>query len=116
MLEMMRLPPLLLLVLLLPPPPPLLLLLLLHVRPPRAAHRPAAARRSQACRRACPARARTTPAGRGGAALGRPGRGAPAATPRPANSLSAVRVRGRRVVVKDVGVRPPNDGQAAADE
>ena len=34
----------------------------------------------------------------------------------PPNSLSAVRVRGRRVVVKDVGVRPPNDGQAAADE
>jgi hypothetical protein len=34
----------------------------------------------------------------------------------PANSLSAVRVRGRRAVVKDVGVRPPNDGQAAADD
>ena len=82
-----------------------------------AAARTAAARRSQVCRRACPARARTTPTGRGGTALGRPGRGAPAArTPRPANSLSAVRVRGRRVVVKDVGVRPPNDGQAAADE
>jgi hypothetical protein len=35
---------------------------------------------------------------------------------RPANSLSAVRVRGRRAVVKDVGVRPPNDAQAAADD
>ena len=37
---------------------------------------------------------------------------------RPANrdSLSAVRVRGRRAVVKDVGVRPPNDGKAAADD
>jgi hypothetical protein len=34
----------------------------------------------------------------------------------PTNSLSAVRVRGRRAVVKDVGVRPPNDGQAAADD
>jgi len=34
-----------------------------------------------------------------------------------ANSLSAVRVRGRRAVVKDVGVRPPIDGpQAAADD
>jgi hypothetical protein len=46
-------------------------------------------------------------------------RGAPAATPgrlRPANSLSAVRVRGRGAVVKDVGVQPPNDGQAAADD
>jgi hypothetical protein len=32
----------------------------------------------------------------------------------PANSLSAVRVRRRWAVVKDVGVRPPNDGQAAA--
>ena len=30
----------------------------------------------------------------------------------PPNSLSAVRVRGRRAVVKDIGVRPPNDGQA----
>ena len=48
MLEMMRLPPLLLLVLLLPPPPPMLLLLLLHVRPPRAAHRSAAARAPRA--------------------------------------------------------------------
>jgi hypothetical protein len=34
----------------------------------------------------------------------------------PANSLSAVRVRGWRAVVKNVGVRPPNDGQAAADD
>jgi hypothetical protein len=33
-----------------------------------------------------------------------------------ANSLPAVRVRGRRAVVTDVGVRPPNDGQAAADD
>jgi hypothetical protein len=34
----------------------------------------------------------------------------------PATSLSPVRVRGRRAVVKDVGVWPPNDGQAAADD
>jgi hypothetical protein len=27
-----------------------------------------------------------------------------------------VRVRGWRAVVKDVGIRPPNDGQAAADD
>jgi hypothetical protein len=67
--------------------------------PPRAAHRPAAARAP-----------RTDDAGVG----------APAATHArlggPANSLSAVRVRGRRAVVKDAGVRPPNDGQAAADD
>jgi len=72
-----------------------------------------AARRSQACRRACPAH----DAG---------DRGAPAATPRPARqqpaSRSAVRVpyaggtQRRWAVVKDVGVRPPNDGQAAADD
>jgi hypothetical protein len=66
--------------------------------PPRAAHRPAAARAP-----------RTTP----GCTYLRPRLG-------PANSLfnslSAVRVRGRRAVVKDVGVRPPNDGQAAADD
>ena len=70
-----------------------------------------AARCSQACRRACPAHDASTPAGVH----------LPAATPRslaapPTNSLSAVRVRGRRAVVKDVGVRPPNDGQAAADD
>ncbi len=57
--------------------------------------------RSQACRRACPAHD-------AGVHL-RPRLG-------PANSLSAVRVRGRRAVVKDVGIRPPNDGQAAADD
>ena len=51
--------------------------------------------RSQACRRACPAHD-------AGVHL-RPRLG-------PANSRSAVRVRGRRAVVKDVGVRPPNDG------
>jgi hypothetical protein len=61
------------------------------------------ARRSQARRRACPAHD-------AGVHL-RPR----LAGWRPANSLSAVRVRGRRAVVKDVGVRPPNDGQAAAD-
>jgi hypothetical protein len=57
--------------------------------------------RSQACRRACPAHD-------AGEHL----------RPRlhTANSLSAVLVRGRRAVVKDVGVRPPNDGQAAADD
>jgi hypothetical protein len=59
--------------------------------------------RSQACRRACPAH----DAGRGAPARPRLG---------PANSLSAVRVRGWRAVVKDVGIRPPNDGQAAADD
>ena len=71
-----------------------------------AGPRQPAARRSQACRRACPA--------------DDAGVGAPAATHArlggPANSLSAVRVRGRRAVVKDAGVRPPNDGQAAADD
>jgi hypothetical protein len=67
-----------------------------------AGTRQPAARRSQACRRACPAH----DAGR---TCLRPRLG-------PANSLSAVRVRGRRAVVKDVGVRPPNDGQAAADD
>ena len=40
----------------------------------------------------------------------------PRSAPPTGNSLSAVRVRGRRAVVKDVGVRPPNDGQAAADD
>ena len=60
-----------------------------------------ASRYPQACRRACPAHD-------AGVHL-RPRLG-------PANSLSAVRVRGRRAVVKDVGVRPPNDGQAAADD
>jgi len=40
-------------------------------------------------------------------------RGAPAATPRPRQQPL---VRGRQAVVKDVGVRPPNDGQAAADD
>ena len=57
--------------------------------------------RSKACRRACPAHD-------AGVHL----------RPRlsPANSLSAVRVRGWRAVVKDVGIRPPNDGQAAADD
>jgi hypothetical protein len=36
----------------------------------------------------------------------------------PAKSLSAVRVRGRRAVVKDAGAfgRPMTDGQAAADD
>ena len=62
-------------------------------------HQPAESR-SQACRRVCPAHD-------AGVHL-RPRLG-------PANSLSAVRVRGWRAVVKDVGVRPPNDGQAAAD-
>ena len=66
-----------------------------------AGTRQPAARRSQACRRACPAHD-------AGVHL----------RPRlhPANSLSAVRVRGWRTVVKDAGVRPPNDGQAAADD
>ena len=62
-----------------------------------AGARQPAARRSQACRRACPvhdAGVHLWPC------LG------------PANSLSAVRVRGWRAVVKDVGIRPPNDGQA----
>jgi hypothetical protein len=62
--------------------------------PPRAAH-------TQACRRACPAHDAGVHLRR---RLG------------PANSLSAVRVRGWRAVVKDAGVRPPNDGQAAADD
>ena len=66
-----------------------------------AGTRQPAARRSQACRRACPAHD-------AGVHL-RPRLG-------PANSLSAVRVRGRRAVVKGVGVRPPSDGQAAADD
>ena len=42
-----------------------------------------------------------------------------AATPRPRQqpaSRPRAGVRGRRAVVKDVGVRPPNDGQAAADD
>jgi hypothetical protein len=60
-----------------------------------------AARRSKACRRACPAHD-------AGVHL-RPRLG-------PANSLSAVRARGRRAVVKDDGIRPPNDGQAATDD
>ena len=68
----------------------------------RARQPTADARRSQACRRACPAHDAGVPL--------RPRR-----LP-PANSLSAVRVRGWRAVVKDVGVRPPNDGQAAADD
>ena len=51
--------------------------------------------RSQACRRACPAH--------DAGVHQRP-------RLRPANSLLAVRVRGWRAVVKDVGVRPPNDG------
>jgi hypothetical protein len=65
---------------------------------PRPPASPPAACRSQACRRTCPAHD-------AGVHL-RPRLG-------PANSLSAVRVRGRRAVMKDVGVRPPNDGQAA---
>ena len=59
-----------------------------------------AASRSQACRRACPAH----DAGRGAPALLRPRFG-------PANSLSAMRVRGRRAVVKDIGVQLPHDGR-----
>jgi len=69
-----------------------------------AGTRQPAARRSQACR-ACVPRARR----RAGCTHLRPRLG-------PANSLSAVRVRGRQAVVKDVGVRPSNDGQAAADD
>jgi hypothetical protein len=72
-----------------------------------AGTRQPAARRSQACRRARVPRARRRAGGR--CTYLRP-------RLRPANSLSAVRVRGRRAVVKDVGVRPPNDGQAAADD
>ena len=68
-------------------------------RPPRAAHRPAAARAP-----------RTTPAGVH----------APAATarsaPAPTNSPSAARVRGRRAMAEEVGVRQPDGGQAAADD
>ena len=67
-----------------------------------AGTRQPAARRSQACRRARVPRARRRAGGR--CTYLRP-------RLRPANSLSAVRVRGRRAVVKDVGVRPPNDGQ-----
>jgi hypothetical protein len=99
-----------------------------HVVLPRAAHKPAAgvhlrtnrpppARRQaasqpqRAARRVpCP---RTTHARRGRVHAPymhlRPRLG-------PATSLSPVRVRGRRAVVKDVGVWPPNDGQAAADD
>jgi hypothetical protein len=65
-----------------------------------AGTRQPAARCSEACRRACPAHD-------AGVHL-RPRLG-------PTNSLSAVRVRGRRAVVKGVSVRPPNVGQAAAD-
>jgi len=66
-----------------------------------AGNRQPGASRSQACRPACPAHD-------AGVHL-RP-------RLRAANSLSAVRVRGRRDLVKDVGVRPPNDGQAATDK
>ena len=61
----------------------------------------AAARRSQARRRARPAydaRVHLRPR------LG------------PANSPSAARVRGRRTMAEEVGVRQPDDGQAAADD
>ena len=57
---------------------------------------------------------RTHDAGRAGRAGGRAGGAGGAGwvhlRPRrgPANSLSAVRVRGRRAVVKDIGVRMPN--------
>ena len=76
-----------------------------------AGTRQLAAHRSQACRRACPAGTTNErrPAGRPGGVHLRPRLG-------PANSLSAVCVRGRRAVVKDIGVRLPNDGQAAADD
>jgi len=68
-----------------------------------AGTRQPAASRSQACRRACPAHDAGVHLG------GQPRLGL-------VNSLSAVRGRGQRAVVKDVGVRPPNDGQAAADD
>ena len=69
-----------------------------------AGTRQLAAHRSQACRRACPAGTTNErrPAGRAGGVHLRPRLG-------PANSLSAVCVRGRRAVVKDIGVRLPND-------
>eukprot|EP00964_Phaeocystis_antarctica_P014203 scaffold7820_cov51-Phaeocystis_antarctica.AAC.2 len=61
----------------------------------------AAARRSQARRRA-------RPAYDAGVHL-RPG-------PGPANRPSAARIRGRRTMAEEVGVRQPDDGQAAADD
>jgi hypothetical protein len=61
----------------------------------------AAARRSQARRRA-------RPAYDAGVHL-RPRLG-------PANSPSAARVRGRRAMAEEVAVRQPDDGQAAADD
>ena len=70
--------------------------------PPRAAHRLAAARAP-----------RTTP---GTGVHLRPRLGPPANS-QPLARLCAYRtraVRRRWAVVKDVGVRPPNDGQAAA--
>jgi hypothetical protein len=75
---------------------------------PRSRYPPASrrrARRSQACRRACWARAQR--------------RGAPAATPRPRQQpLGRARTRaaGRGEGYRVVGVRLPNDGQAAADD
>jgi hypothetical protein len=72
-----------------------------------------AARRSQACRRACPAH---DAGDRGAPAATRLG---PPANSQPLARLCAYRtraVRRRWAVVKDVGVRPPNDGQAAADD
>ena len=64
------------------------------LRPPRATHRPAAARAP----RTYDARVHLRPR------LG------------PANSLSAARVRGRRAMAENRAVLPPDDGQAAADD
>jgi len=75
----------------------------LSASPPRAAGLPPRVRAP-----------RTHDAGRAGRAGGRAGGAGGAGwlhlRPRrgPANSLSAVRVRGRRAVVKDIGVRMPN--------
>jgi hypothetical protein len=73
--------------------------------PPRAAHRPAAARAP-----------RTTPGCTCGHALLGPANPTLIQQTDSLSRVSAVRLRGRRAVVKDVGVRPPNDGQAAADD